>query len=77
VTQPDAAELARQALWQQQRESRVSRRIEVDSAFPGSNALAASVQAGFMPLIQFNFEQQLPPEEDVPDSPIVVNQNVW
>lgn len=74
---PSAQELARAAAWLAQRRNRILKRAELDSAFPGDEAAAAEVRAGFDPLVRAAVDSRLPPEEDYPDSRIVKNHNIF
>jgi hypothetical protein len=70
-----ADEEARLALWLDQRQARIAKRVELDASLAGDPVAAAIVLDGFMPLVRAHQDAQMPPEPEGEDG-IVGNHNL-
>jgi hypothetical protein len=73
-----AGELERAQLFYEQRAARVGNRARLEAELlPASFAPYLAAQANFAALVRDALQHQQPPEEEFPDSLVVVNQNLY
>jgi hypothetical protein len=71
-----AADEARAALWLAQRELRVAKRAEIETALAGDPVAAAAAQANFQPLINARLQAEMPEQPQDVESEVVINHNL-
>ena len=70
-------EQERIALWYAQYGARAAKRVQIELAMMAPPGPAIAAQANFQSLIDCFAEWKQPPWEEIPDSKVTVNQNVF